>query len=410
MKISSLFIYHFLFLLIFLSQSSRIFWYDIKGIFIFSGGVNYISVFFKVYALSLIPVVLYYLRIVSRTISSVEFLLLYFNFMALAVGIFNANPVNYIAGDFFKFLLCIATYYIFKQVDTYEIITYFGKKIFFLYWVLLFFAVGRLIMFNLYFHAKVGFIFGTVQDLLLLFLAIILSFVLLNEKRILSSFFYFSLFFFSIYLVLLGQKRSTIFALIIAFLYWNFRERGRRILKYIFWFVPVIVIITLLVLEGGFDIKGNFQRYKNTDILAKITEDGRYDEFLLIKERIRELSAISIISGKGHGAVFDKYVSRSGRIETIHSVHITPVAVFYRYGIIGILFYLFLLCVVGKILLQQSFRELNVYDTYIYMTMQLYILVCLIFNFGIFGMIDDPLFFMFLSLLKNKSYDGYLPC
>lgn len=131
--------------------------------------------------------------------------------------------------------------------------------------------------------------------------------------------------------VLLGQKRTVL----VAFLIYLFHRHVR-----VFFSIAISVVAVLFVL-GDLDwrnlpLLGRFFALSDVDFIVN-NQMQRFVEVGAAYEAWTS-SYASFVFGHGFGAELLVYTGRDDYLESLHSLHNTPMAVIYRSGVFGILY------------------------------------------------------------------------
>lgn len=368
---------------------SRIMWYDYKGVLkVNSGNLDLIRDFFYIYSVFFIPVIFYWIiNFFKLKIETVSFYTLLLAIYGIILAIINGNDLNYIIGDTFKFLILISSIYIGmnfsgKNDNILRYIVYIGVT----------FAFFRFYLFYNGFVTSFGFAYGVTQDIFLFFAA----FILLIQKPTLLKLI---LFIATLILIMLGQKRSLFIIIILLLpfcLFWvDNRQKKTSITLFIIISILIAILISIIA-PSNINFHNNLGRITHTNWSEKLKfQDGRNDEATLVIEEINKNQFAFL--GSGSGAKFNN------GDKITHSIHITPLALFFRYGILGILFYLYLFFKITYMFYKNFFYKRHKKNDSLYILSNLYVLGSIIMSLAIFGFIDDPLTGFCLGYILSKN-------
>lgn len=382
----------FLLIISIIAPLSRIGWYDFKGIFIVTGNdPAIIRIFFYVFSAVTFPVLVYWLvyLISSFSVEKNSFLILIVCAWGFLFGFYYKNDPVYIFGDSYKFLIFVSGIYISRFLidEKYEL--KFLKLLEIVCISGLLFSIFRFLMFHSKFTSNVGFIYGTTQDIFLVFSCFVLYFF---RKNLISI----GLIVLSLTLLILGQKRSVLLLLLIflpiLICFLDFKKLTfQKAFKSILFLIILILSLLITLNSGDFLFNKYFVRITNTDWQDKIAlKDGRSEEIQYVFYKFSSNDSIFYLTGFGSGAEYSKFVR--GYHADVHSIHVTPVALFYRYGIVGLFLFIYFAILIVKyfwsFLFSGKFRKkFNV----IYVLFLFYSVSSFIMSFVVFGFFDDIL-------------------
>ncbi len=314
--------------------ASRILWWDLRTISRGFFSPSVVRVIFTAYALSLIPfMIFYFLKIGKRALyyRPIVFYIL-INYYGLMLAFINQNNLLYTFQDIFKLFWLPTGFLAYTFAKK-----YLDKDDF-----LLRFAVIMLVMeiFRLIVHAQYGKIrYGMIYDMIPFIVFTYYTFPghkLINKQYAMLSLF-------SIILIIIGQKRSLAFcialsSIVIISLRWRYVP---------FYIILILLFVNLPIAWYSLSDLGNFidENLKRLTLIPTKTEDIQehrlFEEVYIVKEVMAESNLFDQIFGKGHGATFTYHHVIRGEL-VVHSVHFTPIAMVFRYGIVGVIFYLYL--------------------------------------------------------------------
>jgi len=191
-------------------------------------------------------------------------------------------------------------------------------------------------------------------------------------------------------IILAGQKRTLfiIIPLVIvmhALTIYGFRMRALFLAAVLL--VPAIAIFV------------SSERVSIAGIAAKAsTSDGRTQEVVAVMEKIGFEN--SYMSGLGFGAVYEAPPSRSKYPgHELHTVHFTPVALYFRAGLIGLIYYFFLAHLSIRLMLRAIGSRSSMALIYCYPALSL---LC---SVPLYGFVDDPIvaFILGVGWAKKRS-------
>lgn len=317
--------------------ASRTAWYDMRVVFeslVYSASMR--RVFF-VYALGLAPFILIASRGARYLLGSPLMMLYAFlNVYGVLLAVIYANSQTYIAQDVFKMTL-VPVGFILVWYDPPKNASRLLER---LANIVFAYQIIKLLMYLVWFRSSYGFVYGGVTDLfpLCFYGARACS----SETR--TGFRDVLMSAASLSMIAAGQKRTLVVcgaALAVYFLLTNFGHVFRRVWPYL----AMAACVTILVLFGGLTEKivkhDRFRRLMETNVAASIgIESKRSREVRIVYEELDRLGRAAYVFGTGHGAIFEEEIAQHTSGETVtHSVHFTPAALHYRYGLLGLALY-----------------------------------------------------------------------
>ncbi len=379
--------------IIFLSISgSKLFWYDFRTI-VSDGRIELLSQSFLIYSVSLLPFILYFIYSQYYTLVKQKLILYIFavNLYGLLLAITLGECNIFLIQDVYKFLFIpagfgLASFLYRRGCDIERVL-----RITII--VMSLFALARLTV-----HATLkdgGMIFGTVHDVILIGYSIV---ELLSGKSILG-------FLGGLVVlpsVLVGQKRTLVliaFILIIIYLLKIINEKKGRVI------VRALLSIMLFV-GGGYVVSSyvdyNYKRVQSTfdtfDTDVGV-DSKRLREVKVAYQEIRNNSDLAFITGLGSGAYFVDPVHNpvSGEI-LVHSIHVTPVAMIFRYGIVGAVLYVAIILSIF-VLLYVNRQGISGVSNKMFFVILSYLIGSVIMSFTIYGLVDDIFIGFFIGIL-----------
>lgn len=360
---------------------SKLIWYDLRTIFP-SQASAILSVSFMWYSAILIPFILFFLikefKIIFR--SSVISIFFALNLFGMVVGLLKGNANMFFLQDTFKFLFFPAGFAAAIYYNSSEKFNGFDSILYKIYWMLVVFSFIRFML-----HYSLGddlsFLYGTVHDIYLISMSIgmiwkqpfgvvvamiVIFLVLFGNKRTL----------FVLFLLNLGLS-SVLFMRNMSAIVWL-----RRFFLVLLCAVVVSVFVSKLESSAYKRVLNTSQTYE-TDIG---TSSKRLREVTVAYDLMRKDAPLSFLIGFGSGAFFHDPVPNARTGESItHSIHFTPMAFFYRYGIIGLCF----LGIVYSSFIRISFMFKFSNDRVIDYSIKATILGSIVMSFLVYSFLDD---------------------
>lgn len=376
---------------------TKLAWYDIRTIYP-EQAQSLLSAFFIGYSIVLAPFIAYAFILFVGRIASNKLMLffLFINVYGFIWGVANGNLNIYLIQDTFKLLFVptgfLLAYMVYKRGGSFEVILLSLIK-----WAILF-AIVRF-MIHAYLHTNSSLVYGTVQDLLLIgnsFFQIFMG----------SSAFSSIMAVFVLMLVLAGQKR-TLFVLAACAFLWAlsvFSQSRKNITQ------VLMVFFTLLLIVGGLTtMTGSLNRVLGTSesVTNDIGKDSkRLREVLVVFDELAKDGGERFFSGFGSGAYFNDPVPNPiTGYTTTHSVHFTPAAMVFRYGLFGLLLYVF--CTLY--LLKLSIIRMHGINKNLAFVMRFYMLGAIVMSLVTYGVVDDAFlgFVIGAILFSNKQHKAH---
>jgi hypothetical protein len=260
-------------------------------------------------------------------------------------GYFYGNPLSYVLGDTIRGMFIPVIYWIvIKSVNTKDQALFFTKVI----------IIGETILLIAFIPTgNIPFSFAGRT-----FLTAVFFTLLFEERKLLGQIVYSILVLFGIFTMLTTQAQRGIIIIFIAVIFMNYLFRLRRIKFSIVFFVFLLPVMVSWGVNEIFDLKIE----KDIDVASErfsktIEVHGRQKYFGLdesVFQRIGETidtwrtlnehSSIFLATGFGNGAILiNKLITPSERsvykTNKKHNLYITPVAILFRNGLIGLIIY-----------------------------------------------------------------------
>lgn len=380
---------------------SKLIWYDLRTI-VPDQAVALLNASFLWYSIMLLPFVLFFLVKTLKVIIHSKIILMFFliNIYGMFVGIAYGNLNMFFVQDMYKFLFfpvgfSAAAYWYYYSPS-------FDRFFYIIYWVMFVFALVRSAL-HYYLGGDIIFLYGTVHDLFLISMSV--GMLWKNPlSRIIGII--------TILLVILGNKRTLlvmfIMNLVVSFIFF-FRN-----VKLLVWLARIVMTLLAVILCVSYITKTEqtvFKRFLNTASTyeSDVGEDSkRLREVTTAYDLIQESAPFSLLFGFGSGAYFlDPVPNEVTGVSVVHSIHFTPMAYLYRYGLVGFIFIIALYGSFVRIVLFFSFSSDRVVD----FSVKLTIISSFIMSFMVYSFVDDVflgfiygLYFMKSNYFVKKSY------
>jgi hypothetical protein len=333
-------------------------------------------------------------KIKSRYLYFYLFLFLY---IILIPIYFSSNEfyLNYFSADLISFLMILIFVYIAEPLGSY--IEMRQLKI-------------------LFFLLVLGFVFGVTLCIdcssryePVHFLAFTILFALFyfydGKKSFKRLFFYFVLYFVLLGLVFISGERTTVVLALLLFMFYLMLKS--RVIFFVFLLLASFSILSLDI--EAFDLK-RFETLFSGDadqsILSRLNEV--YD---VVHHFSNNASLFNYLLGFGFSATYepvsfsgvDLNVTPSG---TVHHVHVFPFLIFLRFGLLGVVLYLYLWWKVLKDLIALSVKNQQRYNAiYIFSLLSAFLFLLESLMRSVFV---DPFFYIVLSLYIYYSMNNQL--
>lgn len=274
-------------------------------------------------------------------VERVLILLFILNIVSTIIGLMSGWPLGGIAGDFYKGLFFPLIYFFMKKsIRTTEQILIFTRLIIWCETIVLIILVSTDLI-PLSFAGRT-------------FLTTIFFTLLFEEQSPLRKLLYIFLVLFGIYVLLTtaAQRGITIIFVIVVILNYVFQLRRVKLASVIILFV--IPPVLLIGINAYFDLKleENFKK-ASTRFEESLTGKRKYfglDESLFqrvgetidIASMYQQAPAYKLLIGFGNGAMLENKLQTPSehwvyKTRVKHNIYITPVSVFFRQGIIGLI-------------------------------------------------------------------------
>lgn len=380
---------------------SRIAWYDYRVIAVYAGNEpTLVRWFFYLFSGLLLPPVLLWTMRVGRTLKVKRLLvsILLIALLGAALGMLHGNAVVYTVGDSYKWFGFAAAYFVGYALANHGSA---DSLLRWACWLGVAFAAWRVVMFAYAFPSNFGFVYGTAQDV---FLVLTLAALALRAPSLSMG----MLLALAVPLVLLGQKRAVLGVLLLilpACVYWiRHAPHARWLVTFVAFGVLAIGALTVSVTDAQQMVSQRmFRRLTETDWQAKVQlEDGRAREARHVLDQIRSAPSYTWLLGQGSGATFSIVDGRTGYPTRRHTIHITPLALYFRYGLPGIMLYFWLVGTIGWRFVNDIVRRRHATDAF-YVTSSCYLMASVAISVVIFGLLDDPLAGLCLGYVTSTT-------
>jgi len=364
---------------------SRVAWFDIR---IAVPDFGLIYALFFVYAALLAPLLGLVLLAGYRFLVEDTLVASYvaINVYGALLGFAYANDFSFLASDSFKFLLLPGGYVAFRLAQK-ELQPERVLKI-----AVIFVVVFELLKFGAFAATQGGFlgmVYGGILDFLPL--AYVGSRMLLKPGML-------NIIIWTAYfvVVLLGQKRTLLVVSMTSMLFFAWSARRRR--RTWGFFAMALVALTLI---GGYTattevakLSGEaIKRISGTDIASDIgSRSKRLREVRLVVEELHKGGVVAWVFGYGHGATFVEEVpDRRTGARVTHSVHFTPAAMLFRYGILGLALFVGTAVTVLKRSRIEPMQSGATLSRSSQMAIRGYLIAAVLASLVIYGLVDDLL-------------------
>lgn len=379
---------------------SRIAWYDVRIIY---ADIGLIYGLFYTYAAILAPFLLMIcvgridmLR-TSRTVLVFASVALY----GIILAIIYQSPVSYLLSDSFKFLLVPAGLVAGRLLARRIGVTWVGILVVAFSFL---FLILKFVFFVYVNDGVTGLLYGGIADFLPFVIA--LSVAVFARGRYAAV--WFAVFVATALLLIMGQKRTLLILMVfnLSYVLTRFWRRPRV------W-VMFTVLTTGLIVAGGAFLQLNvgadsrlLNRFVRTDVNTDIgVESRRYREVRLVFEELLERGALAVLLGIGSGATFEEEIpDRRTGITTIHSVHFTPAAMLFRYGGIGIAYYIWFFGFGYRVLRAAERLGGKRAVRGVFVGFRLYWVDAFVASWVIYGFVDDLILGLFLGVALEWLY------
>jgi hypothetical protein len=375
---------------------SRIFWYDFR---LLLDNLSTINLIFIAHAILLFPFIAYFFAKKIRYASSNTIIIIFLSaaLISLVTGLAFHNDLKYLIGDTYKFTFVPFGMLIGMSVfkDNYHM-EFFDN----LFKFSMIFLILKYVFFVYNKGEVLALMYGNTYDLYPFFF-LLAAFVTQKKINILSLLVFFVVFF----VIFSGQKRTLVLILTLSPLLILFLTRfSKKSIKFNIGYVIILLITYLFLVQTE---EGVFMRLIGTNLEHTIgAESKRMEEVKTVINALSEnYPGISIAFGAGSGATYEYHTphGKFGYTET-HTVHFTPAAIYYRHGLLGVL--LSLILVIYTVLVIMKSKEIIKKDRYAALCSMM-LLSLLISAISMYGVIDDILFGILLSILTLKINQSY---
>lgn len=380
---------------------SKLVWYDLRTIYPGQAS-SILSVSFLWYSAVLLPFIFFLLLKELKVVIRSNIILMFFslNVFGLIIGILQGNLNIFLLQDIYKFLFFPAGFA--AAVYCYDFQTFDGI-LYKIYWVLVVFSVIRLII-HYYLSEDISFLYGTVHDIFLISMSV--AMIWKNPLRMMTAVAV-------ILSILLGNKRTLLALLVMNLVLSSVSFMGS--LNTFLWLRRIIFLSLCTVIIGLYVYTGKsvvYKRVLNTTQTygEDIGKDSkRHREVTVAFDLMQKGAPLSFWLGFGSGAFFYDPVPNVRTGESItHSIHFTPMAFFYRYGTVGLVFIAVLYISFIRIFFLFKFSNDKVVDYSVKAT----IIGSLVMSFLVYSFQDDVFlgFIYGIYSLKSNRYNSNFCC
>ncbi len=397
--------------------ATKLFWFDLRVIFrplLFRDNIFW---FFLTYALTLTPFIALFLLLGIRRAFRDPIILAFgaLNVYGLVLGLIMGNSIQLILQDCFKLMLLPAGYLAYQET---ALRLNLGKLLNTLAWCMTSLQVLRVMLFLSPLAEKL--LFGGVLDL---FPFCVFYSRFLRSNKSFPSYWALAAMA-SLLLVGIGQKRTIIICLmgIIGFMP-LLRGIDLRGLYRASLMAALLVVVALTPHTSRFDFsvfEDMLIAIKAKQAITKPTHDEKQPKLQLSAARAQRLENETIrlreykdafntlgqnggwayFTGLGSGAVFRSWKQEHTGEEMHHTIHLSPLAGWYRYGVFGVLIFVALFILPWRLPSRSHRGLLPSSDIW---AMKCYLIASLVSSLAIYGVYDDLFFGVFLSALVNPS-------
>lgn len=318
--------------------ASKIVWFDLRTLYnqlLFRENIFW---FFLAYSVALAPFIVFYFFAGPKRLIKYDVVLVFLgvNIYGSILGIVLGNDPQLIAQDGFKLLFLPAGYLAYRATHQYVDL---GRLLAGLAWVVLAYQLIRLIFYAS--HIPTTFLFGRVIDVfpLAYFLA---RYATANKKFDLYSLLPALISFMA---VTAGQKRTVAVSSLVVIIfimmgYW-------RVIRIRTIGGVLIAVLVFVYWPGSAMWQSSVMRsIKRPHSLAEVAVERELVRVREVKDtlqRMREGGALAYLAGLGHGAQYRSWRHAVTKSDLHHTVHITAMAGWFRYGVLGLIFYAYLI-------------------------------------------------------------------
>lgn len=375
--------------------STKLIWYDFRTI---NPGNSATLLYwsFLVYSILLCPFILWLLAKNIRPLLGSKLILSFFliNIYGVIIFFWHQNASIFVAQDVYKLMFFPAGFAAAMYLR--ESSLGFDRVFKWLLGYLFLFALIRLVIHVL--ASTHPIVYGTTHDILLISYAA--SLLWANPLLILN-------FVVLIALVGMGQKRTLYALFIFNYLYsFVYFSSVKNYLK-----TATIGIASVSIFFCGYAFYKNydveiFKRVGNvsTSIQSDIgIKSKRLREVVAGFDRMGESSSMPYFFGLGSGAFFfDPVDNPVTGVSIVHSFHFTPMAFYFRYGVFGIFFVIYLYANIMKVVLYKKLTDNNRLN----FILKAVAMSSVIMSFIVYSVVDDILLGFIYGIFYIRRMKG----
>lgn len=317
------------------------------------------------------------------------------------VGLLKNNPLHFVVGDVLIFVSFFLIYLLASMILMRE---KEEKKFLKLITFITYSILGLMVIITLYRlfnYYSTGFV--TVSGSFIYLIPFLYFLVKLNCSLSKKTLFGLLI---SLIIIIFSLKRGNLIGAIIAVPLVPV-VMGRLTSNYIKT-VGIVALVTIILfgILAKFDSFSVISHYSFTDLLIR---PGMEQRLLEARGAIRALNhdPFEYFWGKGMGGIF--YAPETGLIyEALepgyhHNIHITPISIFFRTGILGLLAFIIFLFFTPTFLYKKYRLAATKEGKFILAFTLVYFILAFIDSFKAYGIVNDVLLALFLGVARNQN-------